>query len=189
MKELPHPSPVSFISFSSKGRLASGGGDHIVHVFDTVSGKKITEFHHVRSDRSLAEVYTVSFSPCGEMMASGGADCIATIWDPTGNSKIIISLPITKRVVAKLRQNAPLTVTAFSSDGKWFGCAGGGDDGGYVKLYEIGVWRGNTTGRPFTKVAFELQSTDCATVFSFSPNSQNFVHGDVGGVRMCSDSC
>jgi WD40 repeat protein len=189
--ELFHTHGVRFVCFSSNGRLASGGEGDIVTVWDIENGKKITEFHHQKpnfltdgahpSPKSRpVEVCTVSFSPCGSMMASGGTDNRVTVWDPTGSSKIVMAQPITEKVIAILRQTDPVTASDFSSDGKWFGCAGGTDSsGGYIRMYKIGEWHGCPT---FENAGLELQSTDRVTVLEFSPDGLFFVHGGDGGV-------
>jgi WD40 repeat protein len=72
-----HDRPIWSMSFSADGRrLASGGEDRVVKVWDTASGEQLAELRG-HSDR----VFDVTFSPDGTRLATGADDHSIRLWD------------------------------------------------------------------------------------------------------------
>jgi WD40 repeat protein len=101
------PGPCSNIAFSPDGRLAVGGEDNTVEIWD------------VEADRSLVtlrghsdDVYSVAFSPDdrgGRWIATAGADSTVKVWDSRNGGKPIRTFRGHTGLVTSL---------AFTPDGK-----------------------------------------------------------------------
>ena len=111
---------VKSVTFSPDGKtLASGGGDRVIHLWDTDTGKsKMTLIGHTHW------VFSLAFSPDGKTLASGSVDSDIRLWDPdTGQHKKTLT-----------GHSAWVRSIAFSSDGKTL--VSGSDDGS-VLLWKI----------------------------------------------------
>jgi WD40 repeat protein/tRNA A-37 threonylcarbamoyl transferase component Bud32 len=106
-----HDGEVWSISFSPDGRLlASGGADHTVKVWDTLTGDEL------RPLGGLAGcVYSVAFSPCGRLIAAAGADKAVIVWDLAAG-KVAFRLSEHSRTIRSV---------AFSPDGRRLAATGG----------------------------------------------------------------
>jgi WD40 repeat protein len=81
-----HVGPVYAVAISPDGRkVASGGADNTVRIWDTRTGKEIKRF-----EGHTGRVWTVAFSPDGRHVASGSFDGTVRLWDVvTGRQKTI----------------------------------------------------------------------------------------------------
>lgn len=117
-----HTEQVVAVAFSPDGKLiASGSGDRnvarlnpkapndcSVRVWDVTSGKEVQ-----RLEAHTFEACSVTFSPDGRTLASGGADRLCILWDvETGRERV--------RLPAR---NGPVESLTFSPDGGRLLCA------------------------------------------------------------------
>lgn len=89
-------SGVNQVRVSPSGQYVAGSDYRgTVHIWDVRNGRKVNEFHHSNSTHStVAEVnglsqhssmiHTMSYSPCGTTLATGGDDCMVKVWDVRG---------------------------------------------------------------------------------------------------------
>jgi WD40 repeat protein/mono/diheme cytochrome c family protein len=85
-KELksPHTDTVFGLAFSADGsRLASGGADKYVKLFDTATGELLKSF-----EGHTQHVLDVIISPDGKRIASAGADDLIKIWDTDKGERV-----------------------------------------------------------------------------------------------------
>ncbi len=77
---------VNQVKVSPSGQYVAGadyGGT--VSIWDIRNGRKVKEFQHEsQGGRTPPIIYTLSFSPCGSTIATGGDDCTIRIWDARG---------------------------------------------------------------------------------------------------------
>ena len=77
---------VNQVKISPSGQYVAGadyGGT--VSIWDIRNGRKLDEFQHLNKDTGLSPViHTMSYSPCGTTIATGGEDCSIRIWDARG---------------------------------------------------------------------------------------------------------
>jgi WD40 repeat protein len=83
-RDLPHRGPVYALAVSEDGRrLASGGGDRAVRLWDLASGRLLHELKgHVSAISALA------LSSDGRLLASGGEDSSVRLWN-TGSGRLV----------------------------------------------------------------------------------------------------
>ena len=75
-------------------KLAGGGLDGTVTLWDTVDGKLLHTFQWLRSafEWQRSEVASVAFDPAGRMLASGSANGTVNLWD-TPSGELLHALP------------------------------------------------------------------------------------------------
>jgi WD40 repeat protein/class 3 adenylate cyclase len=86
-------------------KLASGGLDGAVTLWDTVDGKLLRTFEWRRSpfEWQRSEVASVAFDPAGRKLASGSANGTVNLWD-TANGELLYAFP---------RQSGSIASVAF----------------------------------------------------------------------------
>ena len=135
-KNEAHDTSIHGIAFNADGsRLASGGGDYAVKVWETAllvaggQGEPTVLVGHTDS------VFAVAFSPDGKQLASGGYDRLIRIWD----------LDLARTVGTLSGHQGTVYTVAFTDDGKLL--ASGGSDSS-VRLWDVGEGRLLTTITP-----------------------------------------
>src|SRR6185312_7089608 len=79
---------ASTLAFSADGRrLASGGSDHAIHLWETASGKECTRLHGHSMADITPSVTSLAFNEDGRRLASGSADSTILVWDMTGRAR------------------------------------------------------------------------------------------------------
>ena len=73
-----HSGAVINVAWSPDGkRIASGGDDNIVHVWDAETGRTLLQYRGHTDN-----VFKVAWSPDGMLIASAGADDTVQVWRP-----------------------------------------------------------------------------------------------------------
>ncbi|MGW7074656.1 WD40 repeat domain-containing protein [Streptomyces sp. NPDC054866] len=78
-----HTGWVNSVAFSTTGRLASGGKDGTVRLWEPRSGQQIRKFSGHTDD-----VNAVAFSPDGKILASASEDGTARLWDAASGKQL-----------------------------------------------------------------------------------------------------
>ena len=148
-----HNTEVYAVAISPDGQtIASGGGDNVVQLLDTKTGKlKGQPFVG-----HIAEVYAVAFSPDGQTIASGGGDKTVRLWDAqTGELKHTLT-----------GYNGIVTSISFSSDGKTIA------SGSLDKTVQLWDFR---TGEPIRNTLIKHKSA--VYTVAFSPDGKTIASG------------
>jgi WD40 repeat protein len=78
-----HTGRVHSVNFSPDGtRIASGGNDSVIILWDSESSEQVAELQGHTS-----YVYSIAFSPDGSQIVSGSGDCVVRIWDTIRRSQ------------------------------------------------------------------------------------------------------
>jgi WD40 repeat protein len=128
---MPKPTGAYSLTFSPDGRLlAGGGGDGLVRLWDPASGKELTAFAGQGPDSSgtlpgqnnyTGGVWSVAFSPDGQLLASGGTDGAVRLWDVAAR-KQLVTLPGHRGT--QQGHTGDALALAFSPDGRWLASGG-----------------------------------------------------------------
>ena len=135
----------------------NGATDGTVKVWDAGSLKQL----HSLAAAHLGGVKAVQFSPDGKMLASGGNDKTAKLWDITGGKPVLAH---------KLEgHSGPVYAVAFSPDSKHLGTGSGvPKKSGYVQIWDTG------TG----KAEYKLEGhNDVVTSLVFHPKTDHLASG------------
>jgi WD40 repeat protein len=119
-----HRGGVESVAISFDGhRIASGGLDNTVRVWDAETGRELNILRG-HTDRIMA----VAFSPDGQWLVSGSKDATARIWEVT-----------TGRLVGVLKNHSDrVTALAFSPDGSRLAT---GSRDATIKIWDVTSWR------------------------------------------------
>jgi WD40 repeat protein len=119
VRKIDIPGGATCLAFGPDGKtLAAGGLGRVVHLWETDTGKQISEFKgHNNSVRGLA------FSQDGKLLATGDAQSTVRIWDVQAPDK-----PVQEMDEQSITEAIAL---AFAPDGKTLFCGGAWNDNGF----------------------------------------------------------
>ena len=143
------------ISFSPNGKIIASAYDSSVYLWDITTGQAIAKFSHEK----YKYVYSISFSPDGTLLASGGRENVVRIWDVETGQNINI-----------FQHKSEVYSVAFSPDGKTLASASGDRT---VKLWDV------TTG----KEIFTIRGRNLAVDIAFSPDGRVLAFSS-GGIKL-----
>jgi WD40 repeat protein len=104
---------VNSLAFSPDGRLLATGEDGVISLWEVETGKKVrTLAGHTAAPGPFGDpdssVYSVSFSPDGKTLASGGRDKTVRLWDVVNGNQMGLLVTHT----------APVRAVTFSPSGR-----------------------------------------------------------------------
>jgi WD40 repeat protein/DNA-binding SARP family transcriptional activator/ABC-type branched-subunit amino acid transport system substrate-binding protein len=136
-------------------RLAAGGLDNAVHVWDAATRQVVWT-----SSQHGDHVVALAFSPDGTRLASGSVDATARVWDATDGKQLLL-----------LPHDEALTSVAYSPDGTLLATAGRGASNA-VRLWNA------VSGEPARSFTGHL---DAVWSVSFSPDGEKIVSASRDG--------
>ncbi|NQU25418.1 MAG: protein kinase [Candidatus Nealsonbacteria bacterium] len=146
-----HQRVIDCVAFSPDGTIvASSGGDHIVKLWNAVTGEFITELKgHTDT------VWSLAYSPDGKKLASSGASGELLLWDLETQRAESLEGHVGKDILS----------VKFSPDGRFLASGGGTwHTFGEVKLWSV------TSSAPECVRTFE--QADIVYCVAFSPNGE-----------------
>lgn len=142
-----HSGPVRSLVFSSNGKLASGGEDKTVRLWNGATGQQLWA-----SDTHKDGILAVAFSNDGKKLASASKDKTVKLWDVT----------TAQQLVELIGHKFEVSAVAFTPDGKTV--ATGGEDK-TIKLWDPNTGQERTTfARHDSRVAAVAFSPDGKTL-------------------------
>ena len=163
-----HEDDVTSIAFSPDGQtLASGSRDNTIRLWDANTGEHKNTLKKLRRNglwrAEWGIVFSVAFSPDGQILASGHWDTDIGLWDVnTGKHKVTLS-----------GHNDTVYSVVFSPDGQTL-ASGAGDELHPLRLWDV------ATGKP--KKTFALTKGVYSVVFS--PDGQTLAHVSGGAIYL-----
>ena len=151
-----HADTVNSIAFSPDGKfLVSGGDDYVIKLWDVQRKQHIVTREHL-TDWTRSQVKAVTFSPNGEMIATGGRH--AKLWNVQ-----------TYQEITTFKHDGWVWAVAFSADGKRLAT---GDDTGHVNVWNLQNQRAVAQLHADSNAVYAVQ---------FSPNNQILAGGGYDG--------
>ena len=151
-----HADTVNSIAFSPDGKfLVSGGDDYVIKLWDVRRKQHIVTREHI-TDWARSQVKAVTFSPNGEMIATGGRH--AKLWNAQ-----------THKEITTFKHDEWVWAVSFSTDSKLLAT---GDDTGHVNVWNLQSQR--------TVAQLHVDSNSVYAV-QFSPNNQILAGGGYEG--------
>jgi WD40 repeat protein len=151
-------------------RIASGGGDGTVRIWNASTGKNLLTYRgHARW---FAEVWMVAWSPKGRYIVSGGRMTTIQVWNPATGQKVAA-------YEGHSRMLPVVTNLAWSPDEERIAstCISFGLD------QTVHIWSART-GRTIAKIDMHMGPTDSAGGVSWSPDGRYLACGKTREVRI-----
>ncbi|MFM7425197.1 MAG: AAA-like domain-containing protein, partial [Elainella sp.] len=142
-------SSIKSVAFSRNGKIASGGGDRTVRVWNQVNQQASPQVFSAPD-----KVQAIAFSPDGKWIAAGADDGQVTLWNLTQDQRKPPSIP---------RRYETILSVAFSSNGKMI--ASGATDG-IVTLSSLQESKGKDS-----LSLYPLKQSEKAYTVAFSPDT------------------